>query len=814
MWSAKSIEESQKLSLEALVKSIPERDEGLLYWQTCDGRITPRPFQETVLDEVSAIHLKKMVVSAEIYCAGGKTILAALAALPHLQAGKKVIFVSPKRDAFAHFKREFERVLYPDGVPVQGVPKDAVAARFETNEWAFPFTEQVYIVTPYDLVDPYASPKERISINKALSEAALIILDEVHRMPEDKEEDTKIIGKVEPLIKAHAKNAKVLTLTGTHYRADGKTPFGVKEPDIVRTCQTLIMEKCLPNLYGCPVPISGEGLTGVEKLPNYLGLKFSKKARVGYLTEVVGVILKTVEIEANFCGSYTPCGHAIFVCNQEDARFVCELLNEKLGKNAFVSYTSDDVTNSEKQEVQEKLRDGRLLGYATVMMGAESINVPRLKYAHLVARITSPNKLMQAVGRVMRLPNASDTDLIAVKDKAVVVDYQVRKKRILKLALGIRELMKLGGSKLGNPKVGGGMFVSGPAEELPDGFGLDLASYERWLANTGEELTADEKRQLLLDFPQGCKRPSVMSLDEFEAVLRDIRPELLAMKRDELEALKASLEQSLQSYVSSGGRHWNVDFNIAVRQLHPQWFPTRKTEESKSQLIAMPIGCPRPSSSKHPLGQTLCWYTSKSSTSYDAEFDKAIRKRQPGWFEDTADTKKAALLAMPVGSPRPNKKNSLGSPIRNYTSKSKPYYDAEFDKEIRSRQPTWFSRTHKAKIILLRMPVKCKRPSVRNHPMGHNLSRYTNQNHGCYDSEFDKAIKKRQPQWFENSSESKKAELLAMPAGCKRPNKKNSLGSAIRNYISQNSHCYDSEFEKAIRKRQPQWFKQPKQTRR
>jgi len=36
----------------------------------------------------------------------------------------------------------------------------------------------------------------------------------------------------------------------------------------------------------------------------------------------------------------------------------------------------------------------------------ESINVPRLKYCHLVARITSGTKLMQAVGRVMRLSSS------------------------------------------------------------------------------------------------------------------------------------------------------------------------------------------------------------------------------------------------------------------------------------------------------------------------------------------------------------------------------------------------------------------------
>jgi len=506
-----SIKKCQRLSREALEAAIPVRDQGLLYWQS-DGKVTLRPFQAEVTARVHELFAQQDVVSAEIYCAGGKTILAATIALPYLEDGKKVIFVSPKRDAFDHFETEFRRVLYPEGEPLDGIPQDAIYARHDVGEFAFPHTEQVYIVTHYDLVDPHATVNERKGIDAALAGAGLVIIDEVHKMPEDNAEETKIIGKVEPIVRtgAMAKGAKVLTLTGTHYRADNKSPFGIREPDITKTCQDLILQGCLPNLYGYPVPISADGLAKVVKETDFLRLKFSRSGRLRYMKEVVKVMLETVEIEAKSCGAMKPCGHAIFVARQEDARCFCKLLNEGLGREAFVAYVSDEIPKEERQDVQERLRDGRLLGYATVMMGAESINVPRLKYAHLVARILSPNKLMQAVGRVMRLPDDSDTELKAVKDKAVVIDYQVRKKKILKLAMGIRDIAKLGGSQVGELPFGGAVFQPRvPAVKLPVPLGLSLmlGDYEKWMTQTGEGPDAEEKKQLFLAMPVGCPRP-------------------------------------------------------------------------------------------------------------------------------------------------------------------------------------------------------------------------------------------------------------------------------------------------------------------
>jgi superfamily II DNA or RNA helicase len=80
------------------------------------GPVELRLFQSRVLRDIDEyFSAGKAVVSSEIYCAGGKTILAATVALQFLLKGMKVVFLSPKRSAFDHFRKEFIRILAPAG---------------------------------------------------------------------------------------------------------------------------------------------------------------------------------------------------------------------------------------------------------------------------------------------------------------------------------------------------------------------------------------------------------------------------------------------------------------------------------------------------------------------------------------------------------------------------------------------------------------------------------------------------------------------------------------------------------------------------
>jgi superfamily II DNA or RNA helicase len=478
-------------------------------------KIVLRKFQKEVVDKIMDLLKGQEVVSLEIFCAGGKTIIAATVCEAFLKSGKKIIFVSPKRDAFAHFEREFKRVLHS-----KGIDHDIVHVSSEPGK-AFPINKQIYIVSHYDVVSPNSSDARKRA-EAALRASAIVVIDEVHRIPEDTEEDTKVIGKVEPIIRdlAIRNGARVLTMTGTHFRMDEKDPFGKPEPDIRKTCQDLIMERCLPNLYGFSVAIELDLKPGeIRKGTDVIRLKLSSRKKLTkYLDHVSNVVMQAIEFEDRFMGSLplpkprAPGGHAIFVSTQQEAKALCFILNRRLGRQAFCPYVSNpEISPAARGDIQKRLQSGDLLGYVTVMMGVESISIPRLKYCHLVARITSENKIMQAIGRVMRLPEAGDADCERIKDKAIVIDYQIKRKKIIELAKGIRDIAEIGGSKLGKVSLLGGPVFASPDNGAHDPmFEAKLADeYEAWLSRSEDEgPTVEEKKAWLVALAKsGAPRP-------------------------------------------------------------------------------------------------------------------------------------------------------------------------------------------------------------------------------------------------------------------------------------------------------------------
>ena len=487
MSSKPSVEYFTENCFKVLQEQVLKRQHYYKYWHVGE-KIKLREFQKEVATEAKSLFEIKPIVSIEVYCAGGKTILSGFIAIDYLKANpnSKVVFISPKRASFRHFYQDLRRVLHTFGLDPNMVHARENPARDST----FPPGFRIYIVTPYDIVAPLASEGERKVIDETLKRTALVIADEVHGMPQDTEEETKIIGQIEPTIrkKAMSFGSHVLTMTGTHYRSsDEKLPFGIEKPDIKRTAQQLILAGVLPVLYGFAVPIEIKVKNGeIKRSTDTIHLAFARRKMTRYLNKVAKVILETVKIEQDFASSVkakSPGGHCIFVSRQEQAVKICEILNEQLGREAFVPYVSDEITAKERPDILEKIKDGRLLGYATVMLGVESLNVPRLKYCHLVARITSDNKLMQGLGRVMRLPDDDDCKL--VKDKAIVIDYQVKKGRILLLAKGLRDLNRLGESEEKDQVIGGLIFRA--PTEGPEIENIGLDELEAWMTKEAEE---------------------------------------------------------------------------------------------------------------------------------------------------------------------------------------------------------------------------------------------------------------------------------------------------------------------------------------
>ena len=235
--------------------------------------------------------------------------------------------------------------------------------------------------------------------------------------------------------------------------------------------------------------------------------------------------------------------------------------------------------------------------------------------------------------------------------------------------------------------------------------------------------------------------------------------------------------------------------------------------EKRANLLAMPVGCKRPTRRGHPLGMPLCTYTEKTQgLAYNAKFDKAIRARQPQWFSPSPDEKKRLLLALKPGSPKPGREPPFGWALRSYTRKTGERYDRAFNGAIRKRQPQWFPMSpSEKKRRLLAMRPGCKRPA-EDSPLGQVLMNYTRFNHSCYDVMFSIAIRIRQPGWFTRDSALHKKQLMEMPVGCKRPGEGHPLGRMLSSYTCKSQQCYDPKFRRELKKRQPGWFKNTKES--
>ena len=243
--------------------------------------------------------------------------------------------------------------------------------------------------------------------------------------------------------------------------------------------------------------------------------------------------------------------------------------------------------------------------------------------------------------------------------------------------------------------------------------------------------------------------------------------------------------------------------------------PSEGANQKKQQLLEMARnGEPKPIQGKHPLGRVLCFYTNPNNSMYDYEFDKQIRKLTPDWFINTVDENKQKLLEMARnGDKKPSQKtHQLGWVLWAYTNPNNSMYDYEFDKQVRKLRPDWFINTvDEKKQQLLDMARNGEPRPNKKHPLGAMLGHYTNPNNSMYDYEFDKQIRKLRPDWFVLKSEiatQKRQQLLEIARNGKpRPNQKHPLVHVLGHYTSPSSKCYNAEFDKQIRKLRPDWFK-------
>ena len=184
----------------------------------------------------------------------------------------------------------------------------------------------------------------------------------------------------------------------------------------------------------------------------------------------------------------------------------------------------------------------------------------------------------------------------------------------------------------------------------------------------GKKGDAAIKKQLLLAMRPWCKRPRIG---------------------------RHPLGTVLHSYTNRSNNMYDPIFARVIRERQPGWFRDCGGDPlaTRQRLLELPVGCERPHQD-YPLGRLLSGLTCHKDRRYDPEFDRGIRERQPGWWP--ADVKKRQLLAISPGAPKPywlpnGKVDPLVWSLRHYTTKGRRSYDPEFDRAIRARQPAWFA---------------------------------------------------------------------------------------------------------------------------
>jgi hypothetical protein len=266
----------------------------------------------------------------------------------------------------------------------------------------------------------------------------------------------------------------------------------------------------------------------------------------------------------------------------------------------------------------------------------------------------------------------------------------------------------------------------------------------------------------------------------------------------------------------------NRTYYLGIRKnflyLLDEAFPsrTKRSPNTKKQelLDLAKSGADKPKRTTK-LRQTLFNYTKSSQLSYDPEFTKQIKTLRPDWFvgqSDLANTKKQELLDLAKsGADKPSQKTKLGKTLPNYTVESSGSYDPEFTKQIKTLRPDWFENTANTKKqeLLELARSGADKPSQKT-KLGQALCSYTIETQRCYDPEFTKKIKAIRPDWFISKSDlanTKKQELLETAKNGKvKPHYSTKLGSAFRNYTGERSGCYDPKFTKQIKAIRPDWF--------
>lgn len=451
-----------------------------------------RPYQARIVLQNKALEESGMITIAnEIACGLGKTHIAALLAKPYVATGSTVIYISPSPTALGDYSHGNISIFY-------GMFGDAAA---EMNYDGL--LKKIYFFTPRKFISLSQEPY----FQTFKARVGLVFLDEVHRFPDDPESTTAIIGKIKDILAREMAGTQTYSITATHIRNDGLTPATKPFPDVRYTLSQAIGEGWAPDIFGLPVIVSSK-IKGITPAGDNLRLDLTPYELKKMYSDITGNVQKITR-------DYPSEAHCFFVRTIADAHTLTEALNDRFGRKTFGCLVSG-MPLQKRQDIIMAVKEGNLDGYVTVNVGAESIDIERLSFCHLIVKTTSMIRLVQIIGRTTRMHPG--------KKRAVVVDYLYQKERALKGALGLWDYAENQGSSKAKPHtyVGDSLFNAtdctghgqGHAINAPDDKTLKYGQLEAWLLShikgigqppSPEEVTA--KLSLFASHPQKRDAP-------------------------------------------------------------------------------------------------------------------------------------------------------------------------------------------------------------------------------------------------------------------------------------------------------------------
>lgn len=567
------------------------------YRQWTKGGIEQVDFQQRAV--ASCISSEAPIWSAEMATGSGKTVVAALLALQYLKKGGSIIYICPNDTALGDENQGIVNKFHKTF--------GSAAEKYRigrVNEASRLF--DVLFFTPGKLVSLHDSHKGLF--DRIFSGASLLIVDEAHHFPVDRDKKLKIFGKVLRWAIRYfvSRKKKVLTLTATHGRMDGRIVMDVKEPHFKFTVQDAVNSGRCPEVHGIERYLSVTA-PRAKRTGDFYDLRLSGTRYSNYWRLVAGDMLKM------WTRWHKPM--AAFVRLVKEARYLVRCFNASAGGPKLAVLTGD-TPKKERRDIISAVNSGKLVGYVTCDVGSEALDIPPLEIVLLVRNSRSANRNAQAIGRALRMAPR--------KNRALVIFYFPMQAQVIQSCKGLLEYGEaVRIEKFDFKPVAGGPIIPIPGRPFAriDGDGLEETK-ALVIKMSREPRPMDIKREVLLTLARsGAPRPSDKSVGNLGGF---------------------TFEQLAHAYYRLTSPHSEYHDPSFMEQLnripgvHDTW--VRKRAEMMAEIeIALrnraEAGWERPDRDKEPQeAQCLESWTQKGHARYKPELDAFLRSKMPSWF--------------------------------------------------------------------------------------------------------------------------------------------------------------------------------------